>query len=87
MSSPQLSELISSLDLECKTQVACRKTRGTLLTIKKLTDTLRKDYLAKSVELKKSAPKRIRKPPAVPVATINPEPMEQGLAAISPEQM
>ena len=59
-STTELHQLIQGLDLECKTQVACRRSRADLLKIKKLTDTIRKELLTHSQQLKAERPKKTK---------------------------
>jgi hypothetical protein len=66
-STNELSEQISQLDLTCKSQVACRRQRAVLLNIKKLTDTIRKELLQQSAEMKK---------PKAVVESVEPKPVE-----------
>jgi hypothetical protein len=66
MSLQKLIDLVAGLDKECKTQISCRRVRNELLQIKKLTDILRKEYLAKAVALKADNAAKPKKEPKTP---------------------
>jgi hypothetical protein len=84
----EIMSLIQGLDLQCKTQVSCRRSRGELLKIKKLTDVIRKQLLTHSAELKDvRKPKEPKQEPvAEPVAepVVEPE-VKPVVETVAPE--